>query len=182
MFSQDSLNIGSMETIPANSQYDMPEMMQPCFQAASNPVMENAMTYRAIYPEIYYKLLPYISMTCDSIFSYGMMPTMQQMEEMSDGIFDDFCAMYPDMSDYMGNTAVDTAFSSDSPSLRGGFGGDEDFREGFTGGEGFGEGFIDSFRDGFRPGYRRFRRRGLGRDLIFSLLLSELLGRGGFVF
>ena len=57
MFSQDSSSIGSMENMPTNNQYDMPEMMQTCFQATANPVMENAITYRAIYPEIYYKLL-----------------------------------------------------------------------------------------------------------------------------
>jgi hypothetical protein len=149
-----------------NNQSSMPEMMQTYPQAAVKPVMENAMTYRAIYPEVYYKLKPYISMTCDLIFSYGMMPTQQQLEEMSDGIYNDFCTMYPDMADYMSKSGEKDDPPGDPPPFRGGFRGGEEFREGFRPGFGFG----------------RFRRRGLGRDFIDALLLSELFGRGGFVF
>lgn len=182
MFSQESLNIGQMGSMPTTSQSDIPEIMQPFPQGAVNPAMETTMIYRAIYPEIYYKLMPYILMTCDSIFSYGIMPTQQQVEDMSDGIYDDFCTMYPDMSEYMGNAVAQSAFAPDLPPSRNGFGGDEEYRGGFTGGEGFGSGFVDAFSGGFNPRYGRFRRRGLGRDLIFSFLLSELLGRGGFIY
>ncbi len=178
MFGQDNSNIGSTGSVPINNQSGMPEMMQPCPQAAVSPVMENAMTYRAVYPEILYKLMPYISMTCDLIFSYGMMPTQQQLEEMSAGIHRDFCSMYPDMADYMGAPELNGDTSVNPTTFREVFGGDDEYREGFTGGEGFGE----DFREVFRPNFGRFRRMGLGRDLIFSLLLSELLGRGGFIY
>ncbi|MEA4894312.1 MAG: hypothetical protein VB064_03520 [Oscillospiraceae bacterium] len=125
--------------------------------------------YRSVYPEIYYKLMPFISMTCDLIFSYDMMPTQEKLEEMSDGIFDDFCKMYPDMSDYMGNTAGKSADPQASTDV---FRTDEVFRRRFGGFRG----------TGFGTGFGGFRRRGLGRDLIYALLLSELLGRGGFLY
>lgn len=159
MSSQESSNMGPMGSTPMNNQSVMPEMMQSYPPTAVNPALEDVMTYRAIFPEIYYKLKPYISMTCDLIFSYGMMPTQQQLEEASDGIYNDFCAMYPDMAEYMSKSG-----GKDDPP------GDPPFRGGF--------------REGFRPGFGfgRFRRRGLGRDFIDALLLSELLGRGGFLF
>lgn len=143
-----------------DNQSETPDMMQ-----------DYPMGYRSVYPEIYYKLTPFVSMTCDLIFSYNMMPTQEKLEEMSDGIYDDFCKMYPDMCDYMGKSADR---SDDPAAFRsvfrdsgfGGFRGDG----GFRGGGGYGSGFGS------------FRRRGLGRDLIYGLLLSDLLGRGGFLY
>jgi hypothetical protein len=66
-----SEGMGSMGNVPMNNQSSMPEMMKTYPPAAVKPAMENVMTYRAIYPEVYYKLKPYITMTCDLIFSYG---------------------------------------------------------------------------------------------------------------
>lgn len=161
MSSQESSNMGPMSNAPMNYQPSMPQMMQAYPQMAAAPAMENAMTYEAIYPEIYYKLKPYITMTIDIIFLNGaMMPTQQQLEDMSDGIYDDFCAMYPDMADYMSKSMANDDPPGDPPPFRGGFGG----------------------AGGFRPGFGRFRRRGLGKDFIAALLLSELLGRGGFIY
>ena len=156
-----SEGMGSMGNVPMNNQSSMPEMMKTYPPAAVKPAMENVMTYRAIYPEVYYKLKPYITMTCDLIFSYGaVMPTQQQLEEMSDGIYDDFCKMHPDMADYMGKASEKDDPPGDPPAFRG------------------------AFRGGFRPGFGfgGFRRRGLGRDFVDALLLSELLGRGGYYY
>ena len=160
MQSQDQLNMEPMGNRSMNAGAVTPDMMQNFNQPAVNPLMDNAMMNMPVYPEIYYKLMPFISMTGDLLFSYGMMPTQQQLEEVSDGIFNDFCTMYPDMASYMGMPDTMAAFAADPPPFRGEFmGGDE-------------------FRGGFNPGYR-FRRRGLGRDLITALLLSRLLS-GGF--
>ena len=146
MQNKDYLNMEFPAGCPMNAQTGMDDMTQSYNPSAVNPFMDNAMMSLATYPEIYYKLMPFITMTVDLLFSYGMMPTQQQLEEVSDGIYDDFCTMYPDMASYMGASDAVPAFASDS-----------------------------SFRGGFGPGYR-FRRRGLGRDLIDVWLLSQLLG------
>ncbi len=156
MQNQDYSNMEPMGGCPMNAQAGMPDMMQNYNQPAVNPFMDSAMMNMAVYPEIYYKLMPFIAMTVDLLFSYGMMPTQEQLEEVTDGIFDDFITMYPDMADYMGASGTMAAFAADPP-----------FRGEFMGG--------DEFRGGFRPS-SRFRRGGLGRDLINVWLLSQLLG------
>lgn len=125
--------------------------VSPAAQAA-----EDAMTYRALYPEVYYKLQPYITAACDIMDSYGItMPTQKQLDDMTDGIYDEFVRTYPDMAEYM-NDNDNRNNPNDPPPFSGGF-------------------------RRFRPGFR-FRRRGLGRDFISALLLAELLGRGRFFF
>ncbi len=145
MINQENSDMEPMRDMRLNTENDMTELTQ-----------DYPMVYRSVYPEIYYKLIPFVSMTCDLIISYNMMPTQEILEEMSDDIHEDFCRMYPDMKEYMGKTEE----QDDTPVFR------------------------SVFRDnrGFTPGYGGFRRRGLGRDLIYALLLSELLGRGGFIY
>ena len=152
MASQENPYMGQMANIPISNDLGMSPITQPNSQMTESPVMGNPMTYRAVYPEVCYKLTPYISMACDMMDSYGIdVPTQQQVDDMVDGIYDDFCRMYPDMADYMSKGGSDPA--GDPP----------------------------PFRDGFRPRFG-FRRRGLGRDFIEALLLSELFGRDGFFF
>jgi hypothetical protein len=166
--SQENFNMGPMGNVPMNSQYNIPEKMRSSPQAVAKPVTGNAMTYRAVYPEIYYKIMPFITMTCDLILSFSTtMPTQQQLEEMSDGIYMDFCKMYPDMADYMSKASGNDDPPADPLPFHDGF------RDGFRDGE--------EFREGFRPGFR-FRRRGLGRDFIDGLLLSELSSRGRYYY
>lgn len=134
--------------------YGAPEPMQaaPAIQQpATNAEMNEAKAYQALYPEIVYKLQPYILMACDEMDTYGIaMPTQQQMENMSDSICENVCRMYPDMRSYLhsGDTASDPP--DDPPFVP------TAYRRGFGG---------------------RFRRRGIGRDLIDTLLLAELLNR-----
>jgi hypothetical protein len=117
-------------------------------------MQENAVNRRALFPEIYYRLKPFISMACDVINSSGTAPTQQDMDDMTDNIYDEFTRMYPDMADYMKQNAESAGEANEAvPTI-------------VIGGS-------------FRPGYGRFggfRRRGIGRDLISSLLLAELLG------
>lgn len=141
-----------MGKFPENMNSKMPEVQENYPRAMNEEGMaENPMLNSAIYPEIQFRLKPHIDMVCDLIGTYGGgMPTQGQLEQLSDGIFDDFCDMYPDMANYMHR---DDPAGDPPPFFRGGF------RPGF----------------GFR-----FRRRGLGRDLISTLLLAELLRRGFF--
>ena len=127
-------------------------------QNAENNVNAQAMEYRTVYPEVYYKLQPYIMMVCDQMDTYGTtMPSQEMIERMSDNIYEDMCAMYPDIADYVRSTertadmeAVETITPLRSFGSRG--------------------------RDFGRPG-GRFRRRGVFRDLIGILLLSEFFRR-----
>lgn len=137
--------------IPGNLDNMMPA--EPNIKSINEETPKN----RAMYPEIHYKLEPFISFTCDVIESSGVMPAEDEMDEITDGIFDDFCNTYPDMANYMKENDNN---DNDPP---------ETIPVQFFGG---------GFRPGrFRPGrFRRFRRRGLGRDLIRLLLLSRLFG------
>lgn len=81
-------------------------------------ISEESLGNHAIYPEIFFKLRPHIDMTCDMIGTYGgIMPTQEQLEQLSDGILDGFCNMYPDMADYMHKDDP----AGDPPRFRGGF-------------------------------------------------------------
>ncbi len=104
-----------------------------------------------VYPEIYYKVQPFIIMACDQMDMHQM-PTQAMIDQMADNIHDDVCRMYPDMAEYtqnyLGNANADQSETVQTRDPR----------------------MFD----------RRFRRRGLFRDLIGILLLQELLGRRGF--
>lgn len=142
----------------------MPQMQANVYSnEAMDPMMAVGGSYRALYPEIYYQLKPYILMACDLMSTYGPeMPTQPQLEHTADEIYENFCSDHPDMAGYM-NT--DVPASADPP-------GDPRFRGRHR------DGYGSDFR-GFRPGYGgRNRRRGLGLDFIEALLLAELLGRG----
>jgi hypothetical protein len=151
-----SEGMGSLENVTEYNQPNMPEIQKANPQVAVKPSIDDAMTYRAVYPEIYFKIKPHIEMACDVVGTYGsIMPTQGQLEQMSDGIFEDVCKLYPDMADYMRKDDP----AGDPPP------------------------FGDGFRGGFRPGFGfGFRRRGLGRDLIDTLLLAELLNRGYYYY
>ena len=120
-------------------------------------MMENMMTYQLCYPEIFYKLQPFIMMACDQMDTYGpMMPSQEMIEQMSDNIYEDVNRMYPDMAEYVRD--YENKSKSDSPDTE-----VINHVPGIYGGPGmFG---------------RRFRRRGVFRDLIGILLLSELFRR-----
>jgi hypothetical protein len=116
-------------------------------------LVEETKKHRAMYPEIHYKLHPFVCVTCDAIEATGRMPSQEEFDDITDNIYDEFCKMHPEMENYMksGNK-------------------DDDPPEAVTAFDGFGRGIGRGF--GFGP-----RRRGIGRDLVGALLLAELLGR-----
>ena len=116
-------------------------------------LVEETKKHRAMYPEIHYKLEPFISMTCDAIEATGMMPSQDEMDDITDGIYDDFCRMHPDMANYMKANENDNDPPEAVPTQM----------------------FLGR---GFRPErFGGFRRRGIGRDLILALLLGRLFRR-----
>lgn len=156
MSSEEHINIGPTASAHGTPPADVSgqAQQQPVYpQTSAQPVTQDTATYGAVYPEVYYKLRPYILMGCDIMDAYGAtMPTQQQVEQMSDRIFEDACKMYPDLAGYL--RKYDDA-KDDPPQ-------DPPFPRG-------------RFRPG--AGFGGFRRRGLGRDLIEALLLAELFGR-----
>lgn len=108
-------NMSSIQNI--SSTPNMPKPNMPEVKNNEN-IAEEPMSNAAIHPEIYFKLKPHIDMVCDLIGTYGgCMPTQSQLDQLSDGIFDDFCSMYPDMADYMHRSDP----AGDPPRFRGGF-------------------------------------------------------------
>jgi hypothetical protein len=130
----------NMNVMPGN-----PGSMSPNMQTM--PMMANSV----VYPEVFYKLQPYIMMACDRMDTYGsMMPTQEMVEQMSDGIYDNVSRMYPEMAEYANN--YDKKMKDDQT--------------------------VETVLFGRGPFFGfGFRRRGLFRDLIDILLLSELTRR-----
>jgi hypothetical protein len=56
---------------------------------------EQTENHRAMYPEIYYKLEPLVSATCDAIEASGAMPSQQQLEQITDGFTTTFAVCIP---------------------------------------------------------------------------------------
>ena len=151
MQSNDKMNEGTIINKPGtmNSPYNMQGMNQ----ATNQPdMMGRMMTYQLVYPEIFYKLQPFIMMVCDQMDPYGtMMPTQEMIEQMTDNIYSDICRMYPDVAEYANKCETNIKNDPSDPP----------------------EG-INRFPGMFR---RRFRQRGLFRDLIDILFLSEFFRR-----
>ncbi len=141
-------NPGMMNSSPSNMQANV---QSPYYPSEATPAIAKSMSYQMVYPEVFYKLHPYIMMICDQMDTYGSsMPTQEMVEQMTDCIYDDICRMYPDMAEYARNN--EKKGNDDPAAIE----------------------VISRFPGMFRP---RFRRRGLFRDLIDILLLSELFRR-----
>jgi hypothetical protein len=133
-------------------------MMDPM----TDPMMDARMPY-TVYPEMYYRMQPYIMMVCDKMDANNMdMPSQEMVERISDSIYDDM-RKNPDIAEYMQSqdqAASDGAAPSfASIAVQGPYG------------------YYDYDPYMFRFDRRDFRRRGLSRDLIEILLLSELFRR-----
>jgi len=60
---------------------------------------EQRILYCCIYPDVYYKVQPFVMMACDEMDSdhYGM-PTREMVRQISDQIYDDVCRVHPDLA------------------------------------------------------------------------------------
>ncbi len=118
-----------------------------------NAAMDETMAYEAVYPEIYYRVQPFIMSVCDQMEAYGgVMPSAEVIERIADNIYADVITMYPDMSEYIGGAVgSDARFRNDS--------------------SGYAQPVISPY---YR---RRFRRRGVFRDFVEILLLNEIFRR-----
>lgn len=130
------------------------------------PMMKENMAYRLVYPEIFYRLQPFVMVACDQMDIGGnFLPTQEMVEQVTDGIYNDVTQMYPELADNM--YSQNPGNNNDMPVN------DPPYAPVFNG---FGRGFRGrDFDQDFFP--RRFRRRGSLQDLISILLLSELFRR-----
>lgn len=134
-----------------NINKDLQNAMSSQGNMSSLPNPLAAMPIRITYPEIFYKVQPYIMMVCDEIEANdSAMPTQETIDNISDSIYDDVCKMYPDIAEYARGT---DNLKTDPPIERG------------------------EFRRQPEMFNRRFRRRGMFRDFIDFLLLQELFRR-----
>jgi hypothetical protein len=132
-------------------------MPAPMPTAEKQEMMANTsenLPMQLVYPEIFYRLQPFIILVCDQFKNYNVIPTQEMVEQVSDNIYSEACQMYPDLRNYNFNQT-----NNDDPPL---------IRE------------LDQRRRGnFHHDFfmRRFRRRGSLQDLISILLLSEIFRR-----
>ncbi len=67
--------------------------------------------YNTSYPEVYYKILPYIILACDQLEANNIIPDQDMLDQISDNIHNDVLEMYPEIEDYvkgLDNMAVQT--------------------------------------------------------------------------
>jgi hypothetical protein len=75
---------------------------QHLMQSTANEAME----FRMVYPEIYYKIQPYVVMMCDEMDAYGTgMPSQEMLDQMTDRIYDNLCRLYPELNESVEETA-----------------------------------------------------------------------------
>jgi len=141
---QSSANMAS-----ENSSSNMPNVMQSRSQMLTSPSMSQSIPANVTYPEIYFRLQPYLMMARHSFASLGRNPTQEELDQMSDSIYDDICYRDPGLKEYLNQNQPNDPPAGDPPP-RGG-------------------------RPGSRPGFG-FRRRGVGRDFVDALLLAQLFG------
>lgn len=122
--------------------------------------------YQTVYPEIYYKLQPYINVICDQMDFYQTEPTLEMVQQITDNIYDDVARTYPDLAEYANNND-NPGHNPTSGNPHGNPNGNPIRRNPYDR-----YGRYTPYR--FDGGYRR---RGLFRDIIDIMLLSELSRR-----
>ena len=85
---QDSRNPFGSDPGMMDPTLDMQAELQPqYFQGDGMSIMPMGMDNPVVYPEVFYKLQPFIMMICDQMENMGYtMPTQQMAEQMTDSI------------------------------------------------------------------------------------------------
>jgi FMN phosphatase YigB (HAD superfamily) len=102
-----------------------------------------------VYPEIYYRLQPYIMMICDQLEKHyeDTEPNMEMTDHITDNIYNDIVDMYPDLLEYAHDYEKKYKNENDKSDI------------------------LTVSPRIYRRGYRH---RGILRDLIDILYLSEM--------
>ncbi|MDD3692801.1 MAG: hypothetical protein PHX02_02720 [Oscillospiraceae bacterium] len=84
-----------MNQRPYSNRNIPPNNNEPDFRSE----LSDMITYRVVYPEIFYKLQPFVLMACDEMDAHGII-NQEMIEKMADSIYNDVRRMYPDMVEY----------------------------------------------------------------------------------
>ncbi|WP_027400025.1 hypothetical protein [Anaerovorax odorimutans] len=139
----------------------------PYCDVAPVKTLEDAMEYKMLYPEIFYKLQPFVLEVCDQIDTYGGTVLNQEMvQNLSDKISVNALKMHPELNEYVAQSKTvvnqkDTNINAQQ---------DNWFDDGCYGDGCYGGGYYGGGR---YPG----RNQNLFRSLIDILLLNELFRR-----
>lgn len=61
---------------------------------------DDSMSYQCVYPDVYYKVQPFVMMACDEMESHGgEMLTRDMVRHISDQIYEDVCRVHPDLAE-----------------------------------------------------------------------------------
>ncbi|MBN7773185.1 hypothetical protein [Clostridium aminobutyricum] len=127
---------------------------------ATNNLIQANVNGNLTYPEVYYRVQPFVMCICDQMDSYGMI-SQDMLEQATETIYNNVWLMHPDLMEYADPY---NAMKSDVETQQ---------RN------------NDYYRDrgrNFSPGYGGFRRRGLFQDFIYLLLLNEVFRRGRTIY
>lgn len=107
------------------------------------------MVYQSVYPDVYYKVMPFVMMACDELDTSDyetMSPEMIMVT--TDQICEDVLRMYPDLAQQVqyGDMSYEAAAAYNIPGSN-----------------------VES--------QQFYRRRGIFRDLVTIILLNEFFGR-----
>ncbi len=122
-------------------------MSAPPDRTPMNPPTQNSQN-NATYPEVYYRIFPYIILACDQLAAQNIVPTQEMFDRISDNIYHDLLEMYPELEDYAGGNSMSENDAA-----------------------------VPTISFAVPRSNRRSRRRGILRDLIDILLLSEFYRR-----
>lgn len=114
------------------------------------------MTYQKVYPEIYYKIQPFVLSVCDQVDAFGCGAfNYDELETMTETIYNDLCKVYPEFTKY-----------------------NDDYNDDYNDNNNF-TSSIEDAEPVYAPMYnRRYRRRqNIFRDMIEILLLTEIFRR-----
>jgi len=136
--------------------YAMPGMEQyPFYQPGMPQYINGARAFSSMYPEIYYKIQPYIIRACDEMDMYELMPSEDMIDYQTDQISDNISRMYPEIAQYA-----------------------QDYERQMENSPRLPQEFAPTNSDSIEViRRRRPRSRGLLGDLVRILLISELFNR-----
>ena len=83
------------------SPWSMPQTAEPNYNAQGMPAMlSDTIAYQPIYPDVYYKVQPFVMMACDEMDAYGcMMPNHDMLRQTTDRIYHDIGRMHPELAE-----------------------------------------------------------------------------------
>lgn len=81
----------------------MPNYIQNIDPYLMNQIKSNNINGNLVYPEIYYKVQPFVMFACDQLQSGGNSISQTALDQVGEGIYTNVCIMNPDLEEYANN-------------------------------------------------------------------------------